>query len=552
MTVAVPATETLYIDGATPLSQDNDLGNTTTWNQQSIEDSLDRVTRQQQELRRDIVNPLVNQLLNGTFGEVSVVNGNFTVGADVPQAKNFTPSAPGVVRTIQSKLRDTVSVRDLIAVNGSNDDGLALTNALIARFGDFTAGGAIRTAPVEVHFYDGDNLVTRTPVKIPNKFIRLISHGATINGQNIATRGIQILTDPGAAPDTSDNVRVTGFRIRNATQWAIDADAIYFGLIEDNETQFNGNGIRFNGISTRVRNNDVRFNTGTGILEDSFTTAWGAGTINFESYSNDIEGNRCWLNGGWGMIFKGGVGNRATANDVEANTLGNIWNQSSQSLTFLNNYAESTPGVVNVLQDNTVVAAPARTAGDVKHSNWVIGGGFSYDFDIRAGNHPLIAHNTLGTGNIRLSADSTVGEPRIMDNNGAALNITTPNNSGFINHIGKMRGVKSISGTAVEGNNLGGFFDVNNAALTLDASVTPNRYTMTVTLPGSEPDAAWQPIVSGMPNLAGGLATNIAPAHLAGAWAGFPTSGATPSFTVSFPALPGTGVTLRYHYLVKR
>lgn len=522
----------------------------------------------QQELDDALTDSLPGLIPNGDKGDI-VTSGGGTVWtidsgavtsdkiADgiVASKLSFTQAGTGAVaRTVDSKLKDVVHVKDLGCVcDGIANDGATLNAAIYARYSGL--GTSQRQEYVEIHASAGDVLKFATPVTVRQNRIRFIGNGAKIvcTGQyafDFTQDGVGNINEDGA---------VIGWKITGATVAAIRGRACAFTRVENNWLTGNAVGVDLQAVGAIVRNNYIRENTSAGIFLQS---AVAVGGTRVESQRCVVEHNRVYLNGGVGIYLKDGGGHYLGGNDVEVNTSAEVLIRSSFGNNVFGLYSEPAAGIPIIQIDN----ASTDVAGRTSESNQIIGGTFGggavWDINIVGGNSTVVTGVRFGTGNVNISAGvtSTVllpcngAIPTVTNNGSGTLDMAAPGKikmysstanrieldavdaiGGIISgpdNLLHLRGLRGISTSQTKPRNLFGLVDISNTST-----------SAAVTFATAESDQAYGAFF-GVWHTAGTPAS--------GSEAVYMTARATTGFTINLRTAPGAGNTVRVHWMIVR
>jgi len=468
---------------------------------------------------------------------------------------NFAHAGAGTVtRTVESKLRDVLHVKDLgCACNGIADDGATLNAAIYARYNGLATSQSQEY--VEIHASPGDVLKFATPVTVRQNRIRFIGNGAKI----VCTGQYAFDFTQDSSGNINEDGGVIGWKITGATLAAIRGRACAFTRIENNWFTGNNAAIDLQAVGAIIRDNYIRENTGAGITLLSAIVVGGGRS---ESQRCVVEHNRVYLNGGIGIFLKDGGGHYLGGNDLEVNTSVELLVRSSFGNTIFGLYSEPTAGIPIIQIDNASTDVPGRNSESNQIIGGTFGGGAVWDINISGGNSTVVSGVRFGTGNINISAgvNGTVllpcngNTPTVTNSGNGTLDMTAPGKikmySGTFNRIlldatdasgGVISGVdnllhfagiKGISTSQTKSKNLFGFVDITGTAT-----------TAAVTFGTAETDAAYGTFF-GVWHAAGTPAS--------GSEAVYMTARATSGFTINLRAAPGAGNTVRVHWMIVR
>jgi hypothetical protein len=534
-----------FADGATLVAADLDTNS-----RQSI--------YTQQELDDALAGAVLGFIPNGNKGDITTSVGStvWTVNSGLPAAKSsFTQSGTGAVaRTVDSKLKDVVHVKDLGCIcNGIADDGATLNAAIYARYSGLATSQSQEY--VEIHASPGDVLKFVTPVTVRQNRIRFIGNGAKI----VCTGQYAFDFTQDSSGNINEDGGVIGWKITGATLAAVRGRACAFTRIENNWFTANNEAINIQAVGATIRNNYIRQNTGAGITLLSAVVVGGGRS---ESQRCVVEHNRVYLNGGTGIFLKDGGGHYLGGNDLEVNTSVELLVRSSFGNYISGLYSEPAAGIPVIQIDNASTDVPGRTSESNQIIGGCFGGGAVWDINISGGNSTVVSGVRFGTGNINISAgvSNTVllpcngSTPTVTNSGSGTLDMTAPGKikmyaSTFnrilldatdaiggaisgVDNLLHLAGVKGISTSQTKSRNLFGFVDITGTAT-----------TAAVTFSTAETDAAYGAFF-------GVLHTAGTPAS--GSEAVYMTARATSGFTINLRAAPGAGNTVRVHWMIMR
>jgi hypothetical protein len=504
-----------------------------------------------QETSNNVANAVAGQIPNGTITDLQV---SATAGIAATKLSFTQAGSSAVTRSIDSKLKDVVHVKDLGCVcNGIADDGATLNAAIYARYNGLATSQSQEY--VEIHASPGDVLKFATPVTVRQNRIRFIGNGAKIvcTGQyafNFTQDGVGNINEDGA---------VIGWKITGATLAAIRGVGCAFTRIEDNWFTGNNEAINIQAVGAIIRDNYIRDNTGAGITLQSAVVVGGTRA---ESQRCVVEQNRVYLNGGIGIFLKDGGGHFIGGNDLEVNTSVELLVRSSFGNYISGLYCEPRSGIPIIQIDN----ASTDVAGRTSESNQIIGGcfggGANFDINIAGGNSTVVTGVRFGTGNVNISAGVTNTillpcngvTPTVTNNGSGTLDMTAPGKirmyastanrilvdatdaiGGVISGVDNalhLAGIKGISTSQTKSRNLFGFVDISGTST-----------SAAVTFATAETDQAYGAFF-GVWHTAGTPAS--------GSEAVYMTARATTGFTVNLRTAPGVGNTVRVHWMIVR
>ena len=492
-----------------------------------------------------------DKIANGAIMDVDV-----STAAGIQTSKlSFTQAGSGAVaRTVDSKLKDVVHVKDLGCVcNGIADDGATLNAAIYARYSGLATSQSQEY--VEIHGSAGDVLKFATPVTVRQNRIRFIGNGAKI----VCTGQYAFDFTQDSSGNINQDGGVIGWKITGATLAAIRGRACAFTRIENNWFTGNNAAIDLQAVGAIIRDNYIRENTGAGITLQSAIVVGGGRS---ESQRCVVEHNRVYLNGGIGIYLKDGGGHYLGGNDLETNTSVELLVRSSFGNYISGLYSEPTAGIPIIQIDNASTDVPGRTSESNQIIGGTFGGGAVWDINIAGGNSTVVSGVRFGTGNVNISAgvSSTVllpcngTIPTVTNNGNGTLDMTTPGKIKMyasatnrilvdaVDAIGAiisgpdnllhLAGTKGISTSQTKSRNLFGFVDISNAATSAN-----------VTFGTAEPDSAYG-VTFGVLRAAGTPAS--------GSEAVYMTARATGGFTINVRTAPGTSNTVRVHWMLMR
>ncbi len=468
---------------------------------------------------------------------------------------NFAHAGAGTVtRTVESKLRDVLHVKDLgCACNGIADDGATLNAAIYARYGGLANSQSQEY--VEIQASAGDVLKFATPVTVRQNRIRFIGNGAKIvcTGQyafDFTQDGVGNINEDGA---------VIGWKITGATVAATRGRGCAFTRVENNWLTGNALGVDLQAVGAVVSNNYIRENTSTGILLQSAVVVGGTRA---ESQRCVVEHNRVYLNGGLGIYLKDGGGHYLGGNDVEVNTAVEVLIRSSFGNSIFGLYSEPASGIPIIQIDNASTDVPGRTSESNQIIGGTFGGGANFDINIAGGNGTVVSGVRFGTGNVNISAGVTNTvllpcngvTPTVTNNGSGTLDMTasgkirmyasTANRilldatdpvGGVVSGVDNLlhfAGVRGISTSQTKSRNLFGFVDISDTST-----------SAAVTFATAEVDQGYGAFF-------GVWHTVGTPAS--GSEAVYMTARATTGFTINLRAAPGAGTTVRVHWMIVR
>jgi len=534
-----------FADGATLVAADLDTNSRQSiYTQQELDDSLAGVA--------------LGSIPNGNKGDITTSVGStvWTVNSGLPAAKStFTQNgASATARTVDSKLKDVVHVKDLGCIcNGVADDGATLNAAIYARYSGLATSQSLEY--VEIHASPGDVLKFVTPVTVRQSRIRFIGNGAKI----VCTGQYAFDFTQDSSGNINEDGGVIGWKITGATFAAIRGRACAFTRIENNWFTGNNAAIDLQAVGAIIRNNYIRQNTGAGITLLSAVVVGGSRS---ESQRCVVEHNRVYLNGGIGIFLKDGGGHYLGGNDLEVNTSVELLVRSSFGNLISGLYSEPAAGIPVIQIDNASTDVPGRTSESNQIIGGTFGGGAVWDINISGGNGTVVSGVRFGTGNVNISAgvSNTVllpcngSTPTVTNNGSGTLDMTAPGKikmyastfnrilldatdaiGGVISGVDNLlhlAGVKGISTSQTKSKNLFGYVDITGTAT-----------TAAVTFSTAETDAAYGAFF-------GVLHTAGTPAS--GSEAVYMTARATSGFTINLRAAPGTGNTVRVHWMIMR
>jgi len=489
-------------------------------------------------------------------GVASIVNADVNASAGIVASKlSFTQAGSGAVaRTVDSKLKDVVHVKDLGCVcNGIADDGATLNAAIYARYSGLATSQSQEY--VEIHASPGDVLKFVTPVTVRQNRIRFIGNGAKI----VCTGQYAFDFTQDSSGNINEDGAVIGWKITGATLMAIRGRACAFTRIENNWFTGNNAAIDLQAVGAVIRDNYIRDNTGAGITLQSAIVVGGGRS---ESQRCVVEQNRVYINGGIGIYLKDGGGHYLGGNDLEVNTSVELLVRSSFGNYISGLYSEPAAGIPIIQIDNASIDVPGRTSESNQIIGGTFGGGALFDININGGNGTVVSGVRFGTGNVNISAgvSSTVLlpcngiAPTVTNNGNGTLDMTTPGKikmyasatnrilvdstdaiGGIISgpdNLLHLAGIKGISTSQTKSRNLFGFVDIANTATSAN-----------VTFGTAEPDSLYG-VTFGVWHVAGTPAS--------GSEAVYMTARATGGFTINVRTAPGTSNTVRVHWMLMR
>ena len=437
--------------------------------------------------------------------------------------------------------------------NGVADDGATLNAAIYARYNGLATSQSQEY--VEIHASAGDVLKFVTPVTVRQNRIRFIGNGAKIvcTGQyafDFTQDGVGNINEDGA---------VIGWKITGATVAAIRGRGCAFTRIENNWLTGNAVGVDLQAVGAVVRNNYIRENTSTGIFLQSAVVVGGTRA---ESQRCVVEHNRVYLNGSVGIYLKDGGGHYLGGNDLEVNTTAEMLVRSSFGNSIVGLYSEPAAGIPIIQIDNASTDVPGRTSESNQIIGGTFGGGAIFDISIAGGNSTVVSGVRFGTGNVNISAGVTNTvllpcngiTPTVTNNGSGTLDMTAPGKikmyastanriqldavdgiGGIISgpdNLLHLTGLRGISTSATKPRNLFGFVDISGTS-TSEA----------VTFATAESDQTYGAFF-GVWNTVGTPAS--------GSEAVYMTARATTGFTINVRTAPGTGNTVRVHWMIVR
>jgi hypothetical protein len=516
-----------------------------------LNENFDQTLYIAQETANNVANAVAGLIPDGTITNAKI---NATAGINATKLA-FTQAGSGAIeRTIDSKLKDVVHVKDLGCIcNGVADDGATLNAAIYARYNGLATSQSLEY--VEIHASPGDVLKFATPVTVRQNRIRFIGNGAKI----VCTGQYAFDFTQDSSGNINEDGGVIGWKITGATLAAIRGRACAFTRIENNWFTGNNEAINIQAVGATIRDNYIRENTGAGITLLSAVVVGGGRS---ESQRCVVEHNRVYLNGGIGIFLKDGGGHYLGGNDLEVNTSVELLVRSSFGNLISGLYSEPKPGIPVIQIDNASTDVPGRNSESNQIIGGCFGGGAVWDINISGGNSTVVSGVRFGTGNINISAgvNNTVllpcngSTPTVTNSGSGTLDMTTPGKikmyastfnrilldatdaiGGVINGVDNvlhLAGIKGISTSQTKSRNLFGFVDITGTAT-----------TAAVTFSTAEPDAAYGAFF-------GVLHTAGTPAS--GSEAVYMTARATSGFTINLRAAPGTGNTVRVHWMIMR
>jgi hypothetical protein len=516
-----------------------------------LNENFDQALYIAQETANNVANAVAGLIPDGTITNAKI---NATAGINATKLA-FTQAGSGAVeRTIDSKLKDVVHVKDLGCIcNGVADDGATLNAAIYARYSGLATSQSVEY--VEIHASPGDVLKFATPVTVRQNRIRFIGNGAKI----VCTGQYAFDFTQDSSGNINEDGGVIGWKITGATLAAIRGRACAFTRIENNWFTGNNEAINIQAVGAIIRDNYIRENTGAGI---TLLSAVIVGGSRVESQRCVVEHNRVYINGGIGIFLKDGGGHYLGGNDLEVNTSVELLVRSSFGNTIVGLYSEPTAGIPIIQIDNASTDVPGRNSESNQIVGGTFGGGAVWDINIAGGNSTVVSGVRFGTGNINISAgvSNTVllpcngATPTVTNNGNGTLDMTTPGKtkmySGTFNRILldatdaiggvisgvdnvlHLAGIKGISTSQTKSRNLFGFVDITGTAT-----------TAAVTFGTAETDATYGAFF-------GVLHTAGTPAS--GSEAVYMTARATSGFTINLRAAPGVGNTVRVHWMIMR
>jgi hypothetical protein len=486
----------------------------------------------------------------------SITDASVAAGAGIQATKlAFTQAGTGAVaRTVDSKLKDVVHVKDLGCIcNGIADDGATLNAAIYARYSGLATSQSQEY--VEIHASPGDVLKFVTPVTVRQNRIRFIGNGAKI----VCTGQYAFDFTQDGSGNINEDGGVIGWKITGATVAAIRGRACAFTRIENNWFTANNEAINIQAVGAIIRNNYIRQNTGSGITLQSAVVVGGGRS---ESQRCVVEHNRVYLNGGIGIFLKDGGGHYLGGNDLEVNTSVELLVRSSFGNTIIGLYSEPAAGIPIIQIDNASTDVPGRNSESNQIIGGTFGGGAAWDINIAGGNSTVVSGVRFGIGKINIAAgvSNTVllpcngNTPTVTNNGSGTLDMTTPGKikmyastvnrilldatdaiGGVVSGVDNLlhlAGVKGISTSQTKSKNLFGFVDITGTAT-----------TAAVTFGTAEVDQAYGAFF-GVWHVAGTPAS--------GSEAVYMTARATSGFTINLRAAPGAGNTVRVHWMIMR
>lgn len=486
----------------------------------------------------------------------SIVNADVNASAGIVTSKlSFTQAGSSTVsRTGESKLRDVLHVKDLGCVcNGIADDGATLNAAIYARYNGLATSQSQEY--VEIHASAGDVLKFATPVTVRQNRIRFIGNGAKI----VCTGQYAFDFTQDAVANINEDGAVIGWKITGATVAAIRGRGCAFTQVENNWLTGNAVGVDLQAVGAVVRNNYIRENTSTGIFLQSAVVVGGTRA---ESQRCVVEHNRVYLNGSVGIYLKDGGGHYLGGNDVEVNTSVEVLIRSSFGNNVFGLYSEPAAGIPIIQIDNASTDVPGRTSESNQIIGGTFGGGANFDINIAGGNSTVVSGVRFGTGNVNISAGVTNtvllpcngATPTVTNNGSGTLDMTAPGKikmysstahriqldavdaiGGIISgpdNLLHLTGLRGISTSSTKPRNLFGFVDISDTST-----------SAAVTFATAEADQAYGAFF-GVWNSVGTPAS--------GSEAVYMTARATTGFTINVRTAPGTGNTVRVHWMIVR
>ena len=300
-----------------------------------LNENFDQVLYLAQETDNNVANVVAGQIPNGSITNVklaadsvassniidgTIVNADVNASAGIVATKlAFTQAGSGATaRTVDSKLKETVSVKDFGAVgDGTTNDASAIQAAID------TGKGTI--------FFPAGTYLVNTSLNLKLKYVALIGDGTT---KTIIKAGSAI-TNLVDVEETSD-VIVSPFRLENLT---IDGNSLATnGISIRYRHTFNLTNLVIQGCTVGIKEKDTWLNCHENVRVQSCATSWylvGANhnssysrcsAIGFSSYGLRIEGLGGMPDGNNALLF--------SACDVEFGTGVGVFYDGNQQITF--------------------------------------------------------------------------------------------------------------------------------------------------------------------------------------------------------------------------
>jgi polygalacturonase len=150
-----------------------------------LNDNFDQVLYLAQETNNNVANAVAGQIPDGTItsnkiADDTIVNADVNASAGITAGKlSFTQAGTGATaRTVDSKLKDVVSVKDFGAVGDGVADDTAAIQACIMSVGS-SGGGTLSFEP-------GKTYKISTAINCLYSNVSILGNGATLNGSAIA------------------------------------------------------------------------------------------------------------------------------------------------------------------------------------------------------------------------------------------------------------------------------------------------------------------------------------------------------------------------------
>ncbi len=341
LTVAASATSTVTITSDIANLQPTDLTNQGGFYPEVITDALDRATIQIQQMSEDVGRSLKGPISDGSLNmelQTAALRANkylvfdanglpitstgsgtdtalrtdlantgiITAGAGLVGFRNADASSVG--RTVLSKLRDVVSVKDFGAVgDGVADDTTAIANSIAA------AAGKTLTLPPGTYLVDAFDMSTNKPVAV-------LGPGATIKARTVTAGALVLIENPHAGTNEAFRfdvkmvdadgkatyaVRIHGgqnmqmsFSAKNATSHGVWLDAasgygIYYSRFSIDSTYNGGSGVFMETTDAAYR---IANNVFMGVAQNNLSHGW---SMNYAQ--NTFVGCGAELNNGFGF-----------------------------------------------------------------------------------------------------------------------------------------------------------------------------------------------------------------------------------------------------------
>jgi hypothetical protein len=459
----------------------------------------------------------------------------------------YNPSGTGAVATnVQTKLRESVSVKDFGAVgDGTTDDTAAIQAAIDASANVYIPAGTYKiTSALVVNRLGGSSIMGA------GIGITTIDNAGTGNGIECKSAG--------GVDSTKLNIVVSDLSIDGNVSslsglYAYDVAQCIFERIESKNNGSHGINCEMV-VNSRIEKCLTTANTGSGIILN-------AGTKSSTEYNtNAVLVNGCvsYSNTGPALTIKRSRGNTVVGGDYSASSHGILLDGGERN-TIDGAWVENNTTAGILVQQNTSPAPTYSGSYNRIVNNLLAASGGNGDLVVNNGTSNLIAGNYIG-GALTISASAAT---TYIDLQAAVVGTFTDNGSGTVDYhnpsdvyvkasgnkrfrmtVGstvdfssdlqayRFAGVRGLSATTTQANNLTGYVDITGAAT-----------SAAVTFPTAESDAAYN-IIFGTWVVAGTPASGSTNAYM--------TSRATSGFTANVQVAPGVGNTVRVHWMLVR